>query len=41
VWYFPETGISVAMHHNSQEWLLRDPLSALAVNIHDLVAAAG
>ena len=41
VWYFPETGISVAMHHNSQEWRLRDPLSALAVNIHDLVAVHG
>jgi CubicO group peptidase (beta-lactamase class C family) len=39
LWYFPETGISIAMNHNSQEWVQRDPLSALVVDIHDLVAA--
>jgi CubicO group peptidase (beta-lactamase class C family) len=40
LWYFPATGISIAMHHNSQEWVSRDPLSDLAIEIHDLVKVA-
>ncbi len=40
LWYFPATGISIAMHHNSEEWVSRDPLSDLAIEIHDLVKAA-
>jgi hypothetical protein len=37
VWYFPDTGISIVMHHNSQEWASRDPLTSLVLDIHDLV----
>jgi CubicO group peptidase (beta-lactamase class C family) len=40
LWYFPATGISIAMHHNSQESVSRDPLSDLAIEIHDLVKVA-
>ena len=39
LWYFPATGISIAMHHNSNEWTTIDPLQELAIEIHDLVKA--
>ena len=40
LWHFPATGISIAMHHNSTEWVTRDPLSDLAIKMHDLVKTA-
>ena len=40
LWYFPDTGISIAMHHNSEEWVSRAPLADLAIKIHDSVAAS-
>lgn len=40
LWYFPATGISIAMHHNSQEWVTYAPLDELVIEIHDLVKVA-
>jgi CubicO group peptidase (beta-lactamase class C family) len=40
LWYFPATGISIAMHHNSNEWTAIEPLQDLAIEIHDLVEVA-
>lgn len=36
--HFPATGVSIAMHHNSQEWVAREDLIAVAIDIHDLVS---
>jgi CubicO group peptidase (beta-lactamase class C family) len=40
LWHFPATGISIAMHHNSNEWTTLDPLQELAIEIHDLIEVA-
>jgi CubicO group peptidase (beta-lactamase class C family) len=40
LWHFPATGISIAMHHNSNEWTTFGPLEELAIEIHDLVKVA-
>jgi hypothetical protein len=41
LWHFPATGISIALHFNSQEWTNVDAIKELAIEIHDLVARTG